>query len=64
MPTVLGAPVPLSKLLPAPPTHTRGAHASALTPRLRRSPFGYVLGGLIFRASPSLYRGHCYGSVL
>lgn len=32
MPTVLGAPVPLCKLLSAPPTHTRGAHASALTP--------------------------------
>lgn len=64
MPTVLGASVPLSRLLPAPLTHTRGAHTSALTPCLRRSPFGYVLGGPIFRASPSLYRGHCYGSVL
>lgn len=64
MPTVLGAPVPLSRLLLAPPTHTRGARASALTPRLRRSPFGHVLGGPIFHASPSLYRGHCYGLVL
>lgn len=64
MPTVLGAPVPLSRLLPAPPTHTIGTHTSALNPCLRRSPFGHVLGGPIFRTSPSLYRGHCYGSVL
>lgn len=64
MPTVLGVPVPLSRLFPAPPTHTRGARALALTPLLRSSPFEHVLGGPIFCASPSLYRGHCYGSVL
>lgn len=59
MPTVLGAPVPPTTLLPAPPTHTKGTDALALHPRLQRGPFGRVLGGPIFRASPSLYRGHC-----
>lgn len=38
MPTVLGAPVPLSRLFPAPPTHTRGAHVLALSPPPAEQP--------------------------
>lgn len=64
MPTVLGAPVFPIGLLHVPPTHPKDTAVLSLDPHLRRSPFGRVLSGPIFCASPSLYRGHCFGSVL
>lgn len=48
-PTVLGAPVPCAAVPPAPCDHPRVAPTSAGTHRLRRGPFGRVLGGPIFR---------------
>lgn len=58
---VLAPPDPASR---TPPMHTSAAPTPACTPGSPRGTFGRVLGGPIFRTSPSVYRGRCFGSVL